>query len=53
MYDYEDALHEILNRVYLYRDTSNCEMHISKDCFQLIIEALEKQIQAELIEDSK
>lgn len=53
MADYEDALRETLNRVYLYRDTGDCEMHISKDCFQLIITALEKQIQAELMEDSK
>jgi hypothetical protein len=48
---YEDALREILNRV--YRNTGDCEMHISKDCFQLIITALEKQIQAESMEGSK
>ncbi len=39
---YEDVLHEILNRV--YRNTDDCEMRISKDCYKLIREALEKQI---------
>lgn len=39
---YEDALREILNRV--YRNTDDCEMRISKDCYKLIREALEKQI---------
>ena len=39
---YEDALREVLNRV--YRNTDNCEMCISKDCYKLIIEALKKQI---------
>ena len=47
---YKNALHEILNRVYLYRDTDDCEMHISKDCFQLIITALEKQIPKKPVE---
>lgn len=44
MYDYEDALAEVLKRVYLYRNTDKCEMCISKDCYELIIVALEKQI---------
>ena len=39
---YEDALREVLNRV--YRNTDDFEMRISKDCYKLIIEALEKQI---------
>ena len=39
---YEDALREVLNRV--YRNTDDCEMRISKDCYKLIREALEKQI---------
>lgn len=39
---YEDALREVLNRV--YRNTDDCEMRISKDCYKLIKEALEKQI---------
>lgn len=39
---YKDALREILNRV--YRNTDDCEMRISKDCYKLIREALEKQI---------
>lgn len=39
---YEDALREVLNRVYL--NTDDCEMRISKDCYKLIREALEKQI---------
>ena len=42
MHDYEDTLHEVLNRV--YRNTDDCEMRISKDCYKLIREALEKQI---------
>jgi hypothetical protein len=42
MHDYEDALREVLNRV--YRNTDDCEMRISKDCYKLIREALEKQI---------
>lgn len=41
-YDYKDALREVLNRV--YRNTDDCEMCISKDCYKLIIEALERQI---------
>lgn len=40
MHDYEDALREVLNRV--YRNTDDCEMRISKDCYKLIREALEK-----------
>lgn len=39
---YKDALVEVLNRV--YRNTGNCEMRISKDCYKLIREALDKQI---------
>lgn len=39
---YKDALRELLNRV--YRNTDDCEMRISKDCYKLIREALEKQI---------
>ena len=48
---YKDALREVLHQV--YRNTDDFEMRISKDCYKLIIEALEKQIQAELMEDSK
>lgn len=39
---YKDALREILHQV--YRNTDDFEMRISKDCYKLIIEALEKQI---------
>lgn len=39
---YEDALREVLNRV--YQNTDDREMRISKDCYKLIKEALEKQI---------
>lgn len=39
---YEDALREMLYRV--YRNTDDFEMRISKDCYKLIREALEKQI---------
>ena len=42
MHDYEDALREMLYRV--YRNTDDFEMRISKDCYKLIIEALDKQI---------
>ena len=42
MYDYEDALCEMLHQV--YRNTDDFEMRISKDCYKLIREALEKQI---------
>lgn len=42
MYDYEDALREMLHQV--YRNTDDFEMRISKDCYKLIREALEKQI---------
>lgn len=38
----EEAFREVLNRA--YRNTDDFEMHISKDCYKLIIEALEKQI---------
>lgn len=49
MHDYEDALREVLNRV--YRNTDDCEMRISKDCYKLIREALEKQIPKEPIDE--
>ena len=42
MHDYKDALREILHRV--YRNTDDFEIRISKDCYKLIIEALDKQI---------
>lgn len=48
MHDYEDALREVLNRV--YRNTDDCEMRISKDCYKLIREALEKQIPRKRVE---
>ena len=38
----EEAFREVLNRV--YRNTDDFEMRISKDCYKLIREALEKQI---------
>ena len=46
MYDYEDALREMLHQV--YRNTDDFEMRISKDCYKLIREALEKQIPKKL-----
>lgn len=46
---YKDALREVLNRV--YRNTDDCEMRISKDCYKLIIEALEKQIPKKPIDE--
>ena len=49
MYDYEDALREVLHQVYL--NTDDFEMRISKDCYKLIIEALEKQIPKKLKDD--
>ena len=42
MHDYKDTLREVLHQV--YRNTDDFEMRISKDCYKLIIEALEKQI---------
>lgn len=51
MHDYEDALREVLNRV--YRNTDDCEMRISKECYKLIIEALEKQIPKKPIFESE
>ena len=39
---YEEALREVLHQ--LYRNTDDFEMRISKECYKLIIEALEKQI---------
>ena len=49
MYDYEDALREMLYQV--YRNTDDFEMRISKDCHKLIREALEKQIPKKLKDD--
>ena len=49
MYDYEDALREMLHQV--YRNTDDFEMRISKDCYKLIREALEKQIPKKLKDD--
>ena len=49
MYDYKDALREVLHQV--YRNTDDFEMRISKDCYKLIIEALEKQIPKKLKDD--
>ena len=46
MYDYEDALREMLYQV--YRNTDDFEMRISKDCYKLIREALDKQIPKKL-----
>lgn len=51
MHDYKNVLVEVLHRVYLYRNTDNCEMCISKDCYELIIEALKKQIPKKPIND--
>ena len=48
MHDYKDVLREVLNRV--YRNTDDCEMRISKDCYKLIREALEKQIPKKPVE---
>ena len=42
MYDYEDALREMLYQV--YRNTDDFEMRISKECYKKIITALEKQL---------
>ena len=49
MHDYKDALREVLHQV--YRNTDDFEMRISKDCYKLIIEALEKQIPKKLKDD--
>ena len=38
----EEAFREVLHQV--YRNTDDFEMRISKECYKLIIEALEKQI---------
>lgn len=46
---YEEALREVLHQV--YRNTDDFEMRISKDCYKLIIEALEKQIPKKLKDD--
>lgn len=39
---YEEALHEVSTMV--FRNTDDCEMRISKDCYKKIRDALEKQI---------
>ena len=49
MHDYTDALREVLHQV--YRNTDHFEMRISKDCYKLIREALEKQIPKKLKDD--
>ena len=51
MHDYEDALREMLHQV--YRNTDDFEMRISKECYKLIIEALEKQIPKKPIFESE
>ena len=47
----EEAFREVLNRV--YRNTDDFEMRISKECYKLIIEALEKQIPKKPIFESE
>ena len=47
---YEEALHEVSTMV--YRNTDDCEMRISKDCYKKIRDALEKQIPKKPIEYS-
>ena len=49
MHDYKDALREVLHQV--YRNTDDFEMRISKDCYKLVREALEKQIPKKLKDD--
>ena len=49
MHDYKDALREVLHQV--YRNTDDFEMRISKDCYKLIREALEKQIPKKIKDD--
>lgn len=51
MHDYEEALREVLHQV--YRNTDDFEMRISKECYKLIIEALEKQIPKKPIFESE
>lgn len=51
MHDYKDALREVLRQV--YRNTDDFEMRISKECYKLIIEALEKQIPKKPIFESE
>ena len=48
---YEEALREVLHQV--YRNTDDFEMRISKECYKLIIEALEKQIPKKPIFESE
>ena len=48
---YKDALREVLHQV--YRNTDDFEMRISKECYKLIIEALEKQIPKKPIFESE
>lgn len=48
MHDYEDALHEILNRVYLYRDTDDCEMRLVHNAGEGWIMDIEKPVKVAL-----
>lgn len=48
---YEEALRGVLHQV--YRNTDDFEMRISKECYKLIIEALEKQIPKKPIFESE
>lgn len=48
---YEETLREVLHQV--YRNTDDFEMRISKECYKLIIEALEKQIPKKPIFESE
>ena len=48
---YKDALREVLHQV--YRNTDDFEVRISKECYKLIIEALEKQIPKKPIFESE
>ena len=48
---YEETLREVLHQV--YRNTDDFEMRISKECYKLIIDALEKQIPKKPIFESE
>ena len=48
---YEETLREVLHQV--YRNTDDFEMRILKECYKLIIEALEKQIPKKPIFESE
>ena len=39
----QEAIQEIKSKV--YRNTDDCEMTISKDCYKAVLNALKKQIQ--------